>query len=181
MIRRCAAPSLLALVALTVGAGGTAAAAGTVFTAEGTVGPGWRVALDQSDRAPGFQALSGGVEVLAGVGFGALGVVAGARFRGGSESGPLYLELDGALAMQIFLGERARARIGAEAGWSHLPGLDVPLVGGFLALSLDLASFAGGRAALCLAIELEMDTFVTAHEELPTGSAALSGGVGFRY
>ncbi|HZU84294.1 MAG TPA: hypothetical protein VE987_15295, partial [Polyangiaceae bacterium] len=130
--------------------GGDARAAAT-FAGEATIGPGWRVAFGQTDRAPGFEALTGGVEALAGVGFGAVGVVGGARFRGGSSNGAAYLELDGELALQIYLGERARARVGAEAGWAHLdgsPAVDAPLVGGFAALSLDLLSFAAGRAAL---------------------------------
>jgi hypothetical protein len=169
------------LAALVLAASPTARAANAAFTFESTLGPAWRVAANNSDRAPGFEAITGGVEALFGVGLGAVGVTGGARLRAGSASGALYLELDGKLALQVFLGERARLRVGAQAGWGHLPAVDAPLVGGFLALSLDLVQFAGARAALVLAIELSVDGFVTQHVELPGTSGSLSGGLGFRY
>jgi hypothetical protein len=162
--------------------GGPALAGGVRgVTVEVTGGPGWRAAFSNGDRAPGFEALTGGAEALAGLDLGVVGVVVGGRFRGGAAGGARYLEAAGDFALQLFLGERVRARIGFDAGWASLPDGSSPLVGGFAALSFDVFAFSAGRAALALSVRFDADGFLTDAESFPRSSLALGIGAGFRY
>lgn len=153
-------------------------------------GPGWRVSFGQDARAPGFEAVTGGADVLQGLEVNhAVAIVIGARIRSGTVGrGPAvasdsYLELAGDLGAQFRLGERARVRAGLDAGRAWLDGtrLGATLVGGWIALGLDLFAFARGRAATALTVRFDVGGFPDGNERFPGATIALCGGLGGRY
>ena len=149
------------------------------FTGEWLVGAGsWRTSVGVDPRAPGFEELSGGSELDVGFelgsGFGLLGygrVLAGSGF----------LEGLAGVAVQLHVSDRVRLRAGPGAGELLLGDDHAVLVGGFLAGSVDLFVFGGGRIAATLGLRFDVDGLVGGGTELPDASLALALGVGLRY
>jgi hypothetical protein len=173
-----------AALAVALAAAGPARAVDVRVSAEVTGGPGWRVAAGQDPRAPGFNALTGGADALVGIAIGNVaGIVVGGRIRAGTEGDDSYLEATGDLGGQVHIGDRVRARLGANAGRAWIQGTAIPawMVGGWTALSFDLVTLAAGRAAIALALRLDVGAFPGAGQRFPTATFELSGGLGGRY
>lgn len=152
-----------------------------------TAGPAWRVAINQDERTPGFQAITVGGELLFGLDLGAgFGIVGVGRGRWGRAAGHDYVESTGSLGAQLRLGERARIRLGADAGEAWLlgvgPGVNqtAALIGGWLQASLDMLTF-GGRGALCFSFRLDVGGVVDGAPNFPSSSLGLAAGVGGIY
>jgi hypothetical protein len=148
--------------------------------AEWMVGTGgWRTAIGVDTRAPGFDALSGGSEILLGVEIGAgVGVVTSGRVTAGSG----YLEGLASLGVQLRVNDWVRLRAGAAAGQLTLDKQAAPLIGGFLAASIDLFALGGGRLATALCLRFDVDGLVAdSATTLPDSSIALAIGLGLRY
>jgi hypothetical protein len=173
---------LVAAVALAASAGAAhAQRAPAAFTFQASGGPGWRAALTDTDRSPGFDAISGGGDLLFGLHFGGVGLALGGRGRGGKIGDRVYAEAAGDLDLIVFLGDRVRARAGFAAGQSWVGDRNATFIGGLLGVSFDLVQFAGGRSALLLAIRLDLDGFLGDDPTFPRVSIALDGGIGVRY
>jgi hypothetical protein len=152
--------------------------------AEWSVGTGgWRTSIDADGRVPGFDAVGGGTELLAGLEVtSGLGLFASGRMIAGVRGGDLYLEALGGLGVQLRVNERVRVRAGAAAGRASLADEQGTLVGGFLAGSMDLVPLgAGGRLATALSVRLDIDGLTGGRALLPESSLALALGLGFRY
>lgn len=176
---RLLVPSLVLLCAAPAGAAS--------FTWAAYGGPSLRLALDSDDRGSGLEAIAGGGELYAGVAFGSLGVVLEGHASGGRSNGARWIDAGGGLAFQLQLGERVRLRVGADGGRIFLGGSssgpppEEPwFAGGFLGGSFDLVRFAGGRAALALAVRVDVD-FVTRSVSLPPVTMGLATSVGLRW
>lgn len=145
---------------------------------------GWRSAMSAGDmRAPGFDALAGGGEIVLGLDVGVgLAVVGDARVLAGraGEGHQTYFEALGSLALQLRLG-RVRLRAGPAAGQAQWRGDKATLVGGFLAGSIDLFALGGGRLSTTILVRLDVDAELGAMTYLPDSSLALALGVGVRY
>jgi hypothetical protein len=143
---------------------------------------GWRTAIGNDLRAPGFDALAGGAEVVLGLDVGAgLALVGDGRFLIGEAAGTFpYLEGLGGLDLQIRLG-RVRVRAGPAAGQARWRGDSAVLVGGMLGVSVDLFPLGGGRLSTTLSLRLDVDDDLGATAYLPDSSAALALGLGVRY
>jgi hypothetical protein len=150
---------------------------------------GWRASLGDDLRAPGFDALAGGGELVLGLDIGAgLGVVASGRVLAGSAgrgssnvgSSGTYLEALGGIALQARLG-RARLRAGPAAGLVTWSGDRATLLGGFVAGSIDLFALGGGRLSTTVDLRLDIDVDLGAKTVLPDQSLALALGLGLRY
>ncbi|MSP63512.1 MAG: hypothetical protein EXR72_24845 [Myxococcales bacterium] len=166
---------------------GLAARAGAERTygvlAEVTGGPGWRTSIGQDAQAPGFDAITGGADVLLGLDVGgSVGILLGGRIRGGTVSGASYLEAAGDIGAQIRVGERVRLRAGFDAGRAFIDWRKRALVvGGWTSLGFDLLTYAGGRVAMSLTIRLDIGAFPGAAAPFPSGTLALCAGLGWRY
>lgn len=145
---------------------------------------GWRSAMSAGDmRAPGFDALAGGGEIVLGLDIGVgLAVVGDGRVLAGraGEGHQTYFEALGSLALQLRLG-RVRLRAGPAAGQAQWRGDKATLVGGFLAASIDLFALGGGRLSTTILVRLDVDAELGAMTYLPDSSLALALGVGVRY
>ena len=143
---------------------------------------GWRTAVGQDLRAPGFDALAGGGEAVLGLDVGAgLGVVGDGRVLAGEAGGKyVYFEGLGALALQLRLG-RARLRAGPAAGEMRWRGDVATLIGGFLGASIDLFPLGAGRLATTVSLRLDVDVDAGTLTYLPDSSVAFAIGVGVRY
>src|SRR4051812_8579262 len=115
------------------------------FTGELFVGSGgWRSSISSSDHAPGFDELGGGAELLLGFEVGSgFAIVGSGRVLASGD----YLEGLAGLVLQLHLGDRVRIRLSPAAGQMTLKGDPGVLIGGFLAGSIDLVPFGGGRVA----------------------------------
>jgi hypothetical protein len=175
---RSIAPLAFALVLVA----GSAQAGPLAPVLEVTAGPGWRVALGEDARAPGFEAVTGGVDLLAGIEIlQTLGIVIGARVRSGLSDGNGYLEVAGDFGLQLRLGDRVRARLGFDGGRAWITGgNDSPLFGGFAALGFDLFASPRGVAAT-LIVRLDGGGFTADNDRFPEWTMALCAGVGGRY
>jgi hypothetical protein len=149
---------------------------------EWTVGTaGWRSGIDPDSRQPGFDAVGGGGELLAGLEIGSgVGLIASGRVLAATRGGDLYVEGLGGLGLHLRVNERVRLRFGAAGGRATLRDDAGVLVGGFAATSIDVVSF-GGRLALALAARLDIDGLVGKSTLLPDSSLALALGLGIRY
>lgn len=143
---------------------------------------GWRTAVGQDLRAPGFDAVAGGGEAVLGLDVGAgLAIVGDGRVLAGEAGGGhVYFEGLGALALQLRLG-RARLRAGPAAGQMRWRGDVATLIGGFLGASIDLFPLGGGRLSTTLALRLDLDVDTGTLMYLPDTSLAFAIGVGVRY
>jgi hypothetical protein len=143
---------------------------------------GWRASLGDDLRAPGFDALAGGGELVLGLDIGAgLGVVGSGRVLAGSAGGGgTYFEALGGVALQARLG-RARVRVGPAAGQANWRGDRATLLGGFVAASIDLFALGSGRLSTTVDLRLDIDVDVGARTVLPDQSLALALGLGLRY
>jgi hypothetical protein len=143
---------------------------------------GWRTAVGNDVRAPGFDAVAGGGEFLIGLDVGAgLAVVGDGRVLVGEAGGQTtYFEALGSVALQLRLG-RVRLRAGPAAGDVRWRTDSALLVGGFLAGSIDLFSLGGGRLSTTVNLRLDFDADVGARTLLPDDSLALALGLGVRY
>jgi hypothetical protein len=152
--------------------------------AEWVVGVGgWRTSLGDDLRAPGFDAIAGGGELVLGLDIGAgLGIIGSGRVLAGKagDSTTTYFEALGGVALQARLG-RARVRVGPAAGMVTWNGDSATLVGGFLAGSIDLFALGGGRLSTTLDLRMDLDFDVGARTTLPSQSMALALGLGLRY
>ena len=139
---------------------------------------GWRTSIGVDTHAPGFDELGGGTELSLGFevgsGFAILG--SGRVIAGGG-----YLEGLAALVLQLRVSDRVRVRAGPSAGQISLKGDSAKLVGGFLAGSVDLFAFGGGRVATTIGLRFDVDGLVGGGKELPDSSISLAVGVGLRY
>src|SRR5437763_1759352 len=71
-----------------------------------TASGGWRTALSNDSRVPGFDALGGGTELVLGLDvYGPLGIVLTGRFLGGAQRGGEFLEGLGGAGLQLRLSE----------------------------------------------------------------------------
>lgn len=143
---------------------------------------GWRAAVGQDLRAPGFDALAGGGELVLGLDVGAgLAVVADGRVLAGRADGQaLYLEGLGGVALQLRLG-RARLRAGPAAGQLWLGPARSTLIGGFLGASIDLFPLGAGRLSTALTARLDVDVDTGRAPVVPDTSVGFSLGLGVRY
>lgn len=150
---------------------------------EMTGGPGWRTSVGQDPNAPGFNAITGGLDLLVGLDLaGAVGVVTGGRVRAGSSGGARYLEVSGDLGAQLHLGEGVRARAGVNAGRAYVEGIGSSLlVGGWVAVAIDLYALATNRVAVALAVRLDIGGFPGGGDAFPAGTLGLTAGLGWRY
>ena len=148
---------------------------------EGTLGAAWRTALDATDRNPGFLAILGNADLSLALSWGGVALVGGARGRVGRAAGDLLSEFTGSIGLELALGERVRARLGADAGEILFRDLHAPLVGGYLAVGFQAATFASGHAAAVLTLRLDLDDIIGNDDRLPNLSTSLAAGVGLRY
>ncbi len=143
---------------------------------------GWRGSIGNDARAPGFDAVAGGGEVVLGLDVGAgVAIVGDARVLGGEAAGSsrTYFEAVASPAVQVRLA-RARLRAGPAVGEILWRDEAAVLVGGFLAASIDLFPL-GGRLSTTVSLRLDADADVGAKTFLPDSSLALAVGLGFRY
>ena len=149
------------------------------FTGELFVGSGgWRSSISSSDHAPGFDELGGGAELLLGLEVGSgFAIVGSGRVLAGDQ----YLEGLAGLGLQLHVGDRVRIRASPAAGQMTLKGDNGILVGGFVAGSIDLIPFGGGRVAATIGLRLDIDGVLGGGLELPDTSLSLAIGVGLRY
>jgi hypothetical protein len=146
---------------------------------------GWRAALGTDQRAPGFQGLGGGTEVVVALDiWGPLGLALDGRFLGGLENNQKFLEATGGLALQVHLSDSVRLRAGPAAGELYAGDETGVLVGGFVAVSVDLFAL-GGRVAIAFTLRLDADALLftspVAQTHLPDSTVALAIGLGFKY
>jgi hypothetical protein len=143
---------------------------------------GWRVALGLDDRRPGFDHLTAGGELLLGLDVvPGVGVVTSGRvLAGGSHDAP-YMEGLAALGAQVRVNEIVRIRTGPAAGQLRVGTTRAPLIGGFLAASVDLFRLGSGRLALALSLRLDVDAVLSDDASVPNQSLALALGIGLRY
>jgi hypothetical protein len=142
----------------------------------------WRTALGGTPRQPGFEAVTGGGELLLGLDlYQGFGLFLSGRFVGGVEAGLRYLEGLGGLGLQLRVNDLVRLRAGAAAGQALMPDDVAVLVGGFLAASIDLFQLGNGRVAFALSLRLDIDAMIGAMRTLPDASLALGLGIGLRY
>lgn len=143
---------------------------------------GWRTAAGQDLRAPGFDALAGGGEIVLGLDVGAgLAVVGDGRVLAGEADGSqVYFEGLGGLALQLRLG-RARLRAGPAAGQMRWRGDASTLIGGFVGASIDLFPLGAGRLSTTISIRMDLDGDTGTLAVLPDTSVAFALGVGVRY
>lgn len=144
---------------------------------------GWRSAMAAIDvRAPGFDALTGGGELVLGLDVGAgLAVVGDGRVLAGEAGGAhTFFEGVGGVAVQLRLA-RVRLRAGPAAGVAKLRGEQATLLGGFLAASVDVFQLGAGRLSSTVSLRLDLDDDLGAGTYLPDASAALALGLGVRY
>jgi len=143
---------------------------------------GWRTSLGTDVRAPGFDAVAGGGEVVLGFDVGAgLAVVGDGRVLAGEADGTfVFFEGVGGLALQIRLA-RVRVRAGPAAGWVTWRGDSATLAGGFLGASIDVFPLGAGRLATTVCLRLDVDGDIGARTFLPDSSLALALGLGVRY
>jgi hypothetical protein len=171
-----------------------ASAVETSLVAELSGGPGWRVSFGQDVRAPGFEAVTGGIDLLLGFelnhtvalvvgGRARMGALTGYTCPAGSADCANYLETTGDLGAQFHIGDSARVRAGVVAGRAWLDGtrLAATLVGGWLGAALDLFTFASGRVAAALTVRFDLSGFPEAAGGFPAMTMALCGGLGGRY
>jgi hypothetical protein len=182
--RRLALAIALAIAFVPVPARAQAAWLRERIDAEWVVGVGgWRVSLGDDQRAPGFDAIAGGGELVVGLDIGAgLGVVGSGRVLAGKagDSASTYFEALGGVALQARLG-RARVRVGPSAGLVSWSGDTATLLGGFVAGSIDLFSLGGGRLSTTIDLRMDLDFDLGAKSALPDESLALALGLGLRY
>jgi hypothetical protein len=149
------------------------------FTGEWLVGTGgWRTSIGVDTHAPGFDELGGGTELSLGFEVGSGFAILG---QGRVIAGGGYLEGTAALVLQLHVSDRVRVRAGPSAGRISLKGESAALAGGFLAGSVDLFAFGGGRVATTLGLRFDVDGLVDAGPKLPSSSISLAIGVGLRY
>jgi hypothetical protein len=149
---------------------------------------GWRVSLGSDLRAPGAEALGGGTEVVLALDvYGPIGIAVDGRFLGGLAKDPVtdgyqqrFFEGLAGLALQLHITEQVRLRGGAAAGQLQSGDGTAVLVGGWLAVSIDLFAI-GGRLSFALSLRLDADAVLDAPPDLPTSSLALALGLGIRY
>ena len=145
---------------------------------------GWRSAMGSNtdERAPGFDALAGGGELVLGLDVGAgLAVVGDGRVLAGEAGGPhTFFEGLGSLALQLRLG-RVRLRAGPAAGQAKYRGETATLVGGFVGTSIDVFPLGAGRLSTTVSLRLDFDGDLGAVTFLPDASVALALGLGVRY
>jgi hypothetical protein len=143
---------------------------------------GWRTAVGNDVRAPGFDAVAGGGEILLGLEVGAgLAVMGDGRVLVGEAGGQTtYFEGLGSVALQLRLG-RVRLRAGPAAGDIRWKTDSALLAGGFLAGSVDLFPLGPGRLSTTVSVRLDFDADIGARTLLPDDSLALALGLGVRY
>ena len=143
---------------------------------------GWRSGLGLDERAPGFESLIGGGEIVLGLEITApVGIFTDGRIVAGGLGGNLYLEGLGGAGVQVHVARLLRLRLGATAGQASLAGDRAILVGGMLAGAIELFPWGHGRLATELLLRLDLDAHLHAHKSLPDQSMALALGVGFKY
>jgi hypothetical protein len=149
------------------------------FTGELFVGSGgWRSSISSSDHAPGFDELAGGAELLLGLEVGSgFAIVGSGRVLAGGD----YLEGLAGLGLQLHVSDRVRIRASPAAGQLSLKADKGVLVGGFVAGSIDLIPFGGGRVAATIGLRLDIDGVLGGGLELPDSTLSLAIGVGLRY
>lgn len=173
--------ALCALVLLTSAAG--AAERGhwlrDHFSGEWVVGAAaWRTAIGVDTNAPGFDKAAGGGDLYLGLEVGSgLSIFGSGRVLAGSG----YLEGLAGVGLQLRLSDRVRIKASPAAGQLSLNGATAVLVGGFLAGSVDLIAFGGGRVAATIGLRFDVDGLVNGGKTLPEASIALAAGVGLRY
>ena len=148
-----------------------------------TAAGGWRTSIGPSAdlRAPGFDALGGGTELVVGLdAWGPLGVIVSGRFLGGLVAGKEFLEGEGAAGLQLRASDRVRVRAGAAVGQLRGGPDSALLAGGFVGGSIELFALGGGRLAVALTARLDVDALVGATASLPSSSLALTLGLGLR-
>jgi hypothetical protein len=143
---------------------------------------GWRTAVGNDVRAPGFDAVAGGGEFLLGLEVGAgLAIIGDGRVLVGEAGGQTtYFEALGSVALQLRLG-RVRLRAGPAAGDVRWRTDSALLAGGFLAGSIDLFPLGAGRLSTTVSLRLDFDADIGARTLLPDDSLALALGLGLRY
>jgi hypothetical protein len=77
--------------------------------------------------------------------------------------------------------DRVRLKASPAAGQLTVAGASAVLVGGFLAGSVDVVAFGGGRVAATIGLRFDVDGVVNGDKTLPQASIALALGVGLRY
>jgi hypothetical protein len=149
------------------------------FSGEWVVGAaGWRTAIGVDTNAPGFDKVAGGGDLYLGleVGYG-LSIFGSGRVLAGRN----YLEGLAGLGLQLRVGDRVRLKASPAAGQLSFNRASAVLVGGFLAVSVDLVAFGGGRVAATIGMRFDVDGLINGGRTLPESSIALAVGVGLRY
>jgi hypothetical protein len=149
------------------------------FSGEWVIGAAaWRTAIGVDTNAPGFDVAAGGGDLYLGLEVGSgFAVIASGRVLAGRG----YVEGQGGLGLQLRLSDRVRLRAGPAAGQVSFDGDQKVLAGGFLAGSVDLIPFGGGRVAATIGLRFDVDGLIGDSRKLPSASIGLALGVGLRY
>lgn len=162
---------------------------------EATFGGGWRTSIDTNDRSPSFEGGGFQLEVALGPVWGDLALLFGARGRVGAvanaadyvgtpgASPPFvsYIETTGNVGVQFAFDDRVRLRAGADGGGIFAVDRRAPVVGGFLSISFDSASFKEDRIHLILTLRADLEAVLTDDARLPKVSTSFGAGIGVRY
>jgi hypothetical protein len=149
------------------------------FSGEWVVGAAaWRTSIGVDTNAPGFDKPAGGGDLYLGLEVGGgFSIFASGRVLAGSD----YLEGLAGLGLQLRVSDRVRLKASPAAGQLTVAGASALLVGGFLAGSVDVVAFGGGRVAATIGLRFDVDGVVNGDKTLPQASIALALGVGLRY
>jgi hypothetical protein len=149
------------------------------FSGEWVVGAAaWRTAIGVDNNAPGFDKPAGGGDLYLGLEVGSgFSIFGSGRVLAGSG----YLEGLAGLGLQLRLSDRVRIKASPAAGQMTLDGDSKVIVGAFVAGSVDIIPFGGGRVAATIGLRFDADGLIGASKRLPGGSIALALGVGLRY
>jgi len=148
---------------------------------------GWRSGLSPDELNPGFSVLGGGGEVVLGLDVvPGIGIIVSGKVLAGPRLDGVYVEGLGGLGAQLRLSDWVRVRLGIAAGQARLDrdGLATDravLLGGFLAASVDLFRLAHDRAAVEIALRLDVDGHLDAGRTFPRESLSLALALGVRF
>lgn len=143
---------------------------------------GWRTSLGLGTQAQGFEALTGGVDLVLGLALSpAWGLLATGRFITGPSDVGLYREVLGGVGVELHMSRAIRLRAGAAVGTAAMRRDQAALVGGFVMASIDLVPIGRAHFAAVLQLRFDYDAAVSPGSSLPEQSIALVGGLGFRY
>ncbi len=143
---------------------------------------GWRSGLGLDERAPGFETLIGGGELMIGLEIvGPVGVFADGRFVAGGEGTNLYLEGLGGIGLQLRVARLLHIQLGPTVGQAFYKHDDALLVGGMLAAGIRLFSLGRGRISTAVNLRFDVDGNLGARAALPDQSMSLALGIGIQY